>query len=157
MPLEPITHPTQARSWLGDIPIQSTYTVGVAGERFFHALKDEAKILATQCQACGLTYTPAKLYCERCLANLSDCWVEVGPGGTVQSFTVLHLDPDGSRRPEPDVIAAIQLEGADTVLIHRLRPADADRIGIGARVSPVFRPPELREGSILDIEYFELR
>lgn len=156
MPLEPITHLTQVRSWPGDIPIESTYTAGIAGERFLRALKDEAKLLATRCDDCGITYAPARLYCERCLANLNDNWTEVGPEGTVQSFTVLHLDHDGSRRPEPDVMAAIQLDGADTVLIHRLTPADAENVKIGTRVTPVFKPAELREGSILDIDHFRL-
>ncbi|RME48444.1 MAG: Zn-ribbon domain-containing OB-fold protein [Chloroflexi bacterium] len=156
MPLEPVVHLTEVRSWPGNIPIESTYTVGIAGERFFRALKDEAKILATRCESCGITYAPARLYCERCLANLSDNWTEVGPEGTVQSVTVVHINPDGSRRPEPDVVAAIQLDGANTVLIHRLTPADAENVRIGARVTPVFRPAELREGSILDIDHFRL-
>ncbi|MFQ5859335.1 MAG: Zn-ribbon domain-containing OB-fold protein, partial [Anaerolineae bacterium] len=132
-----------------------TYTAGIAGERFFRALKDEGKFLAARCESCGITYAPARLYCERCLAKLNDQWAEVGPEGTVQSFTVLHLDQDGSRLPEPDVVVAVQLDGADTVLIHRLRPADAENVKIGARVMPVFRPAELRGGSILDIEYFK--
>lgn len=156
MPLEPITHLTQVRSWPGDIPIESTYTAGIAGERFLRALKDEAKLLATRCDDCGITYAPARLYCERCLGNLNDNWTEVGPEGIVQSFTVLHLNQDGSRRPIPDVVAAIQLDGADTVLIHRLAPGSASSVRIGARAAPVFRPADLRAGSILDIEHFTL-
>jgi hypothetical protein len=156
MPLEPIAHPTQVRSWPGDIPIESTYTAGLAGERFLRALKNEGKLLATRCENCGITYAPAKLYCERCLASLNDHWTEAGPEGTVRSFTVLHLNQDGTRRPIPEVIVAVQLDGADTVLIHRLMPAAAEKVRIGARVAPVFRPANLREGSILDIDHFAL-
>jgi len=155
MPLEPITHLTQVRSWPGDIPIESHYTAGIAGERFLRAIKDEGKLLGTRCEQCEMTYAPARLFCQRCFAKLDGHWVEVGPTGTVQSFTVLHLDPDGSHRPRPEVLAAIQLDGADTVMIHRLHPESLDDVQIGMRVAPVFRPPELREGSVLDIEYFE--
>ena len=155
MPLDPITHLTEVRSWPGDIPIENRYTVGIAGERFLRTIKDEAKLLGTRCDRCRITYAPARLFCERCFANLDAHWVEVGPAGTVQSFTILHLDLDGSRRPKPEVLAAIQLDGADTVMIHRLPPDRRDQVQIGMRVKPVFRPPELREGSILDIEYFE--
>lgn len=155
MSLEPITHLTAVRSWAGDIPIESTYTAGIAGERFFRALKDEERFLATRCESCGITYAPARLYCERCLADLNDNWMEVGPKGTVQSFTVLHVEKDGSRRLKPDILATIQLDGADTVLIHRLAPTDAEKVTIGARVTAVFRPAELRDGSILDIEHFK--
>lgn len=156
MPLDPITRLTEVRSWSGDIPIESTYTAGLAGERFFRALKDEEMFLATRCESCGITYAPAQLYCERCLANLDDTWLEAGPEGTVQSFTIVHLEPDGSRRREPDIIAAIQLDGADTVLIHRLSPDTAENVEIGTRVAPVFRPADLRAGSIVDIEHFTL-
>lgn len=156
MPLDPITRLTKVRSWPGDIPIESTYTAGLAGERFFRALKDEEKFLATRCESCGITYAPAKIYCERCLADLDDNWLEVGPEGTIQSFTAIHLAPDGSRRPEPDIISIIQLDGADTVLVHRLNPAEAGDVEIGGRVRPVFQPADLREGSILDVEHFTL-
>lgn len=155
MSLRPITRLSEVRSWPGEIPIENRYTAGIAGERFLRAIKDEGKLLGTRCENCGITYGSARLFCERCFANLKDGWVEVGPAGTVQSFTVLHLHLDGSRRPGPELLAAIQLDGADTVMIHRLNPNLRDQIRIGVRVAPVLRPPEMREGSILDIEYFE--
>ena len=156
MIFEAIKHPVDVRSWPGEIPIAHTYTVGLAGERFLRTLKEEGRFTGTRCPHCEITYVPARLFCERCLAPLNEHWVDVGPNGTIQSFTILHLDPDGSRRIKPDVVIAVQLDGADTVLIHRLAPNDANWVEIGARVTPVFLPAELREGSILDIDFFEL-
>jgi uncharacterized OB-fold protein len=156
MPLDPITKITEPRAWPGDIPIASTYTAGVAGEHFLRALKDEGKFLGTHCGGCDITYAPARLFCERCLARLDDAWVEVGSQGTIESFTVVHVELDGTRRPEPEIIAAVRLDGADTVLIHRLDPDDRGSAEIGARVQAVLLPKDLRQGSILDIEHFTL-
>lgn len=156
MPLDPVTKTTEPRAWPGSIPIASTYTVGVAGERFLRALKDEGKFLATHCDRCDVTYAPARLFCERCLTDLDDAWVQVGSQGTIESLTVLHVELDGTRRLEPEIITAVRLDGADTVLIHRLKPEDREQAEIGARVRAVLLPENLREGSILDIEHFTL-
>ncbi len=155
MTFEPVSRLREVRSWSGDIPIESLYTAGIAGERFLRGIKDEGKLLATRCEACGITYGPARLFCERCFANLDGNWLETGPEGTVQSFTVLHVGLDGSRLETPDVLAAIQLDGSDTVLIHRLDPTSAERVEPGTRVAPVFKPQGQRAGSILDIEHFK--
>ena len=45
----------------------------------------------------------------------------------------------------------MRLDGADTVLLHRLLDTDGEP-AIGDRVRAVFAP--LREGSILDVEGF---
>ncbi len=137
----------------GDIPIQSRYTYGLAGEKFFREIMDNARLLGTRCENCEYTYVPPTLFCERCFAKLED-WVEVGPEGTVQSFTVLLEDLDGSPLAEMEIMALIQLDGADSVLVHRLGDVGLDELAIGMRVTAVFKPPKEREGSILDIVHF---
>jgi uncharacterized OB-fold protein len=137
----------------GEIPIQSRYTCGLAGEKFFREIMDNARLLGTYCEKCDYTYVPPTLFCERCLAKLED-WVEVGPEGTVQSFTVLLEDIDGSPLADMEIMALIQLDGADSVLVHRLGDVGLDELAIGMRVTAVFKPPKEREGSILDIAHF---
>jgi len=56
---------------------------------------------------------------------------------------------------EPEIMALIQLDGADSVLAHRLSEVDPDDLRIGMRVRAVFKPKKEREGSILDIMHFE--
>ncbi len=70
----------QAVAWRGDLPITSRYSAGIAGERFFRAIKDEARFLGTRCEACDLVYVPATIFCERCFAELDE-WVEVPSTG----------------------------------------------------------------------------
>ncbi len=153
MPLDPTLHVERLRAWRGEIPAAHRYTVGPAGERFFRALRDEGRILGTRCNRCGITYVPGRLFCERCFDELHD-WGEVGPAGTVEAATALHLGPDGAPLPRPVMLALVRLDGADTVLFHYLDELGPAAATIGLRVVPVFKPVAERTGSILDISYF---
>lgn len=151
--LERIDKCEKAKAWYGEIPLQSRYTVGIAGERFFREIMDNARLLGTRCPQCEITYMPPRLYCEQCFAGLED-WVELGTQGTVQTFTILHLALDGSPLAEPQMLALIQLDGADTGLVHFLGEVHPAEVELGMPVEAVFKPKAEREGSILDIRYF---
>lgn len=151
--LEKVDKNIAARAWQGEIPVQGRYTYGLAGEKFFREIMENGRLLGTHCPECDYTYVPPTFYCERCFAKLEE-WVEVGPEGTVQSFTVLLVAPDGSPLEEPDILALIQLDGADSMVVHRLGKVGLDELAIGMRVKAVFKPKKEREGSILDIVHF---
>lgn len=150
---EKVTDPRRVRRWPGTIPVSHRYTAGVAGERFFRALKDRGVFLATRCAQCGVTYCPARAFCERCLGRLQE-YFEVGPQGVLESFTVLHRDLRGAPLPEPVVIGLVRPEGADTCLVHRVAGDDRVVLQIGLRVEPVLRPGSKRTGHLDDIEHF---
>jgi len=143
--------PNAPTSWRGNLPVTSRYTFGLAGERFFRAIKDEGRILGTRCPECEITYVPATLFCERCMAELTE-WVDVGDTGEVHTYTVLFEDLDGNPLPEPEIVAFVRM--GDGGLVHRLAEVEPDELYIGMMVRPVFKPPEERVGSILDILYF---
>ena len=149
--------PEQApRTWRGGIPLQSLYTAGLGGQIFFKALKERGEIVGTRCRDCKQVYVPARAFCERCFAELTE-QVTVKPEGTLVSFTFSHYDRDGRRMGKPDVLALVRLEGATTVLMHRLLGVSGpEKVSIGARVRAVIKPKAKRTGSILDIEGFEL-
>jgi len=152
--LERIDKLEKAQAWYGEIPLQSRYTVGIAGERFFREIMNNARLLGTHCPQCDITYVPPRLYCEQCFASLED-WVELGTQGTVQTFTILHLAMDGTPLEEPQVLALIQLDGADTGLVHFLGEVNPAEVELGMPVEAVFKPKAERQGSILDIKYFK--
>ncbi len=151
--LEKVDKITAAKAWRGDIPITSRYTAGLAGEEFFREIMDNARFIGTWCSECDYVYVPPAIYCERCFSKLEE-WVEVGDEGFVQSFTVVHVALDGSPLAEPEILALVQLDGADSVLVHRLGEVELDDLRIGTRVKAVFKPKKQREGSILDIVHF---
>ena len=152
--IEPPLNPQGIRLRPGTIPVSHRYTAGVAGERFFRALADRGVFLATRCPRCAVTYCPARAFCERCMSALEE-EVEVGPEGTLVSFTVVRIGLDGQRLAEPVAVGAIQLRGADTILVHRIG-GDPGLLAIGATVEPVVREQGGRTGSLDDVEHFRL-
>jgi hypothetical protein len=153
LPLEKPEHLGQARAWLGEMPTYNVYTVGVAGERFFRELKERGRLLGTRCAACNLIYLPPRIYCERCLAGLSE-WVPVPGRGVVHTFTIAHQDLEGRPLDPPHLLALVRLEGAHGGLVHRLGEVEPAQVRIGLAVEMVLKPPRQRKGSILDIRYF---
>jgi uncharacterized OB-fold protein len=133
----------------GELPVSFRYTPGVGNTAFFEALRDRGVLLGARCRACSVTYLPARVFCERCLAELEP-GVECGPEGTLESWTVGHAGIDGEALDAPVALGLVRFDGADTVLLHRLL-GDADW-RIGMRVEAAFR--EDRAASILDLEGF---
>ena len=137
----------------GTVPIGHRYTAGVANKAFFEALRDRGVLLGSRCEGCEFTYVPARMFCERCFAELA-ADAEVGPGGVLDSFTVGYVDVDGEPLDEPIALGLVTLDGADTVLMHFLLAADGEPLEIGMRVEAVLRPDAERTGSILDLRGF---
>jgi uncharacterized protein len=150
--LEKIALPDEVRRWDGEFPVRHRYTPGVAGTAFFTALRDRGVLLGSRCEACSYTYVPPRLFCERCFAELA-ADAEVGPGGELVSFTIGFVGLEGEPLEDPETIGLVRLDGADSVLVHRVLSAD-EPLEIGERVEVVFRPEGEREGTILDIEGF---
>ena len=133
----------------GELPVSFRYTPGVANTTFFEALRDRGVLLGSRCPSCAVTYLPARLFCERCFAELT-ADVECGPEGTVESWTVGHVGVDDDALDPPVMVALVKLDGADTVLMHRL--ASDGTPAIGMRVRALVR--DERSGSINDLEGF---
>lgn len=153
--LEKVTRPDEVRRWEGEIPVSHRYTPGVAGEVFFAALRDRGVFLGSRCEACSYTYVPARLFCERCFAELA-ADAEVGPVGTLVSFTIAFVGIEGEPLDEPITLGLVRLDGADAVLLHRIFDPGDEPLEIGERMEAVLRPQGERIGSILDIEGFRL-
>jgi uncharacterized OB-fold protein len=153
-PLEKVVQTNQTKPLLGDIPVYGQYTYGVAGERFFREIKDNARIMGTICNNCSLTYVPARLFCERCFNKLEK-WLEVNKKGLVHTYTIAYLDLDGAKLKEPVILAMVQIDDTCGGIVHRLGEVKPDEVKIGMPVEAVFKAKADREGSILDIKYFK--
>jgi uncharacterized OB-fold protein len=129
--------PTAPTAWQDEMQVTNRYTYGVAGERFFRSIKEDAKILGTKCNKCERVYVPAALFCERCLDQLDE-WVDVGTKGEIVTFTHLHMN----------------IKLGDGGIIHRLISPESLEIEIGMTAQAVFKPKTERVGSILDILHF---
>jgi len=154
--IERLQRATEPKHWLGDMEADHyIYSAGVAGERFFTALRDEGKILGARCQRCSVTYVPPRIYCEMCFSKLGeDSYEDVGLRGRVVSFTVARLNREGNQLDVPEVFAVIRLGQASTGLLHKLGEAAPDEVRVGMEVEAVLKPKDKREGRITDIEHF---
>ena len=134
----------------GELSVAFRYTPGVGNTAFFEALRDRGAFLGSRCDHCGVTYLPARVFCERCLAELEPA-IECGPEGELVSWTVARVDVDDQPLDEPVRYALVRLDGGDSVLLHRLLEIDGEP-GIGMRVRAVLA--QRRDGSIVDVEGF---
>jgi len=151
--LERTTDPRKYRHWEGNLEADYIYTSGVAGERFFVALRDEGRILASRCTACKLDYLPPRMFCEDCFAELTE-FVDVPREGRVAAVTVANLDRTGARLDRPELWAFVTFEGIRGGFVHRLLAA-VDKVHVGAKVRAKLKARSARRGEITDIEGFE--
>jgi uncharacterized OB-fold protein len=148
------TNPLKLFHLIGDMEADYIYTPGVAGDKFFKALRDEEKLLATHCESCNHTYMPPRMYCERCFSKL-DKWIETEPAGVVDTFTLAHEDRDGEKLREPVLVAFIRIDKTDGGLIHKLGEVDPGAVKIGMKVQAVLKDKSKRSGGLSDIDYFK--
>lgn len=129
-----------------------TYTAGVVRSKFLSEIRDNKKIVATKCPKCNMVWLPARSTCVRCFGSLKE-FVEVSDTGTVTTFTVINNHETFYLMKPPFALGIIQLDGADTGLVHFIGEVNPEDINTGMRVRAVFK--EDRKGSILDIKYFK--
>lgn len=81
--------------------------------------------------------------------------VEVGTEGTITSWSWVSTVRDGQPLDRPHALALIQLDGADTSMLHSVDvPGGPESISTGDRVR--IRWADEPGGLITDIAYFEL-
>ena len=137
------------------VPLDFTYNyrVGPYVERYIKSL-GQKKIMGVKCPGDDAVVVPPSKYCGRCNA-IMDEWVEVGPEGTVENYTVGHVRLNKGLVEKADteyVLALIKLDGASTLLpaeVKGIAPMDVEN---GLRVKAVFKDPA--EDSLNDLSHF---
>jgi uncharacterized OB-fold protein len=117
-----------------------TRTTGPVIGPFLTGLRD-GRILGNRCG--GRVLCPPLEYDPKTGEPLDPEFVEVGPGGTVRSWTwVVHPTP---KHPfdHPFAFALIQLDGADTAIAHAIDAGSMEAMSTGMRAAAQFRD-ELR-------------
>lgn len=135
----------------GKIKIPYEWSVGEYGSRFFYELKENRKIWGTRCSQCKKVFIPPRKSCPDCFVHIGE-WLEVGPGGTLITFTIVRYSAQTHITSAPLAMGIIQLDGSSTGLVHLIGGVDIEEIRSGMRVKPVFK--EERKGNLLDILYF---
>jgi uncharacterized OB-fold protein len=97
---------------------------------------------------------PPRLFCEQCFEKLDE-WLEVGKRGEVHTYTVAHINIDGTKLKEPIIWAMIKIDEVHGGIVHKLGEVNPKDVKIGMRVEAVFKDKKERTGSMLDIKYFK--
>jgi uncharacterized protein len=126
-----------------------TRSVGPVIGRFLTSLRD-GRIEGVRISD-GRVLVPPTEYDPVTSEPTGDDWVEVGPGGIVQSWTwVSNPRPDKHPLDTPFAFALVRPDGADTAILHAVDAGSADVMRVGLRVGPRWR--DERVGSVRDIE-----
>jgi uncharacterized protein len=131
------------------------WDTGVAIGRYLHELK-AGRLVGVRCDECRRIVIPPRSFCEWCFKPM-DAFVPLPDTGTVNTFSLCYVTWDMQYLDEPQIPAVIDIDGTrPTVgIMHMLGDVSPDDVRIGMRVQAVWKPPEEREGSILDIRHFK--
>jgi uncharacterized protein len=129
-----------------EFPYQRT-TGPVIGP-FLTALRD-GRILADRVG--GRVVCPPLEYDPATGATVDPDFVDVGPGGVVESWTWVSEPTRRHPFDHPFAFGLIRLDGADTPLAHAIDAGSIERMSTGMRVRAQFR--DERRGAITDV-YF---
>ncbi len=133
-----------------EIEFDYTRSLGPVLSRFMAALA-ERRILGTR-GADGRVYAPPFEYDPK-TAEPAQELTDVGPEGTVVSWSWMPEPLEGQPLAEPFAWALIRLDGADTAMLHAVDAGSASAMRTGLRVRP--RWAERPASSIRDIVCFE--
>jgi uncharacterized OB-fold protein len=138
------------------VPLDFTYNyrVGPYLERYIKGLGDK-KIFGVKCSGCSKVVVPPRRICGAC-NRVMDEWVEIGPEGTVENYTVGHVTLNKGlveKAKSPMVLALINLDGANSLLAGEVKGVEPSDVKSGMRVRAVFKDPA--EDSLNDLDHFE--
>jgi len=136
----------------GKLALPYSYFAGRVGSKFLTTIRDEKKIMGIKCNRCNKVFVPPRQTCDVCMEDIRDNWVDVQSTGKVTNFTVVRYDDKHLPKKAPYVLAMIQLDGADTSLVHVVEGIDVDKAKIGLKVQAVFA--DETTSTILDIDHF---
>ena len=125
-------------------------SLGPVLSRFFTGLR-AGKIHGIKTQS-GRVLVPPAEYDPETGEAATDEFVEVGPGGVVETWAWVESPRASHPLSQPFAFALIKLDGADTALLHAVDAGEASQMKTGMRVTP--RWAEESQGSIKDLSHF---
>jgi uncharacterized OB-fold protein len=139
------------------VPLTATHVIEYAYRRsvgpvlgaFFSGLQS-GKLLGAKTREGRVLCPPAEY--DPDTGEATGALVEVGPGGTVASWTWVSEPQSRHVLSKPFAFALIQIDGADTELLHVVDAGSEEAMSTGMRVAPRFRADP--QGGIGDLECF---
>lgn len=132
------------------------HALGETASYFFVQIRDNKRLFGRRCANNGRVLVPPRAFSDETLLPTTE-WVEVGPGGRIEAFTMVYEAFNNLPDP-PYAFGYVLLDGADTALGGYFKGVDltdpdaaAQRLAIGTRVTTKFA--DVRKGDSLDFWY----
>ena len=125
-------------------------SLGVVLSRFFSGLRDR-RIEGVRTRQ-GKVLVPPAEYDPFTGESTTGEFVEVGPAGVITSWAWVSQPRAKHPLSKPFAFALIQLDGADTAMLHAIDAGDASKMSTGMRVTVKWA--EETSGRIQDIACF---
>lgn len=138
--------------------ITYNHALGETASWFFVQIRDNAKLYGRRDAKTGRVLVPPRAFSDQSLEPTTE-WVEVGPGGVIEAFTIVYERFNGLPNP-PYAFGYVKLDNADTALGGFFEGVDlsdgaaaARELAVGTRVIAKFA--DERKGDVTDF-WFEL-
>jgi uncharacterized OB-fold protein len=138
---------------LAPIELEYLYSAGQSASRFLRAIA-QGKLLGQRCPVDGRVYFPTRGSCPQHGVVIDGEPVELKDTGTLVTYSIVRVPSQNIPLQLPYISAQIQLDGANTVLMHLLN-CKLEDVHMGMRVRAVWKPREEWTTSVGNILYFE--
>ena len=121
-------------------PYQINYIHSYAEDSPFFLALAEGKLRGSKCtrKRCGMVYATPRSHCMNCGAPTE--WTDLPNRGRVHSWTTCHFGSEAFLNETPYNLALIEFEGANSLLLARLKDAVEDELFVGMEVEARFDP-----------------
>ena len=118
-------------------PYKINYIHSYAEDSPFFLGLAEGKLFGSECTKCYQKYATPRSHCMECGSETK--WMKLPLEGKVHSWTTCYFGSEEFLNETPFNLAMIEFEGVDTLLLSRLKGAEAKDIYIGMKVKAKFR------------------
>ena len=142
--------PITVTGFKAPVRVEYLVTAGTVTTRFLNGIMD-GRLEGRRCPVCKKVYIPPRGSCPTCAVPTTEA-VDVGPRGTVTTFSVIRIPFEGQVLEPPYACAHVLLDGADVPLLHIVGDCDVDEIRMGMRVEATWA--DERSPTLSSVRYF---
>ena len=121
--------------------------------RFWRGIPARYRLIGSKCKNCNEVYYPPRKVCPKCKKARMD-EVKLKGNGKIETYTVIHVAPEGFEEQVPYVVAIVRLEEGPC-LTTQIVDCEPEDVYIGMPVEACFR--RISEDGEAGVIYYGLK